>query len=121
MSDKHSHRDRLAGVKNYFGDPEKTKEHNEKMRKRLSEPARPLFDRVCVKCGAPLHFAKTHEGKTIPLDLRPHIYCIVYDRTAPGTPSTVVRTDLCYVSHFFTCPFASDFSGKNREKPEDGE
>lgn len=83
----------------------------ESAKKKMPKKAWPLYDWDCLKCGAPLHLAKTHEGKTIPLDLRAHIYCIVYDRSRAQEPSQVVRTELCYVSHFFTCPYSNEFSG----------
>lgn len=113
---------KFANVKNFWGDPVKTAAYEAKLKERLSKPAVPLFDRVCKLCGCPLHFAKNSgSGARLPLDLRAHIYCIVYDRTAPGQETTVVRTELCYVSHFFTCPFADQFSASFTEINKDGE
>jgi hypothetical protein len=110
ITNKRRHRDHLA-MTGHIGTEVGTKAP---LFKKQTEFI-PLLDRPCRKCGAPLHFARTHKGDTIPLDLRAHVWVIVYDRTEPRRPSTVVRTELAYVSHFFTCPYASEFSRKNKE------
>ena len=82
--------------------------------KSLTSRKNPLYKRDCVKCGCPLSFGRTHEGKLVPLDLRSHVYAVVYDRGDPGDIA-VVRTELCYVSHYATCKFADEFSKKNKK------
>lgn len=73
----------------------------------------PFYVRDCEKCGCPLGFGRTHDNKTIPLDLRAPIYCITGE-AAPHQAFGVVRTELCYVSHFSTCPAADAFSKGKR-------
>lgn len=70
-----------------------------------------LYQRDCMKCGCPLGFGKTVEGKVIPLDLRAPVYSWVANRY---NAEEVVRTHLAYVSHFATCKFADEFSGSKK-------
>ena len=68
------------------------------------------FAQKTCKCGKRIVWAKTPEGKVVPLD--------------PVAPTYDVRLNLmgdqtaerssAYVSHFATCPNANDFSGKGR-------
>lgn len=95
--------EKYAGVRNFFGDPEKTTAYNERKRKELEREAVPLYDRDCKLCGAPLHLAETYDHKEVALDLRSHIYSIVYEKTAPGMRSQIVRTKLSYVNHRYVC------------------
>lgn len=60
--------------------------------------------RSCRACGAPLFFAKGPNGKLIPLDMKAPVY-----RLSPLTETCERATD-CHVSHFCTCPKASQFS-----------
>lgn len=114
--EKAAHRDaKYAGVRNYWGDPEQVKKRKETIKKWLAKPALPLFDRLCKLCGCPLHMAQTVGGHVIPLDLRSHIYAILYDKTEVKKYSTVVQTELAYVSHFYTCPFTNELNKKNAE------
>ena len=64
--------------------------------------------RPCKACGCPLMFVKTPDGKTMPLDVRAHVYKV--------ENGVAVRIQERYVSHFFTCPKANQFSGSNRKE-----
>ena len=66
----------------------------------------PLYVRDCQLCGCPLGFGKTHEGKTVPLDLRSPVYSVITDEGLVR----VVRTELAYVTHFSTCTNPEAFS-----------
>lgn len=57
-------------------------------------------------------FAKLSDGKVIPLDPRPPIYAAKLWDEDRETPMEVERHFTAYVSHFATCPKASDFSKK---------
>lgn len=63
----------------------------------------------CKGCGKRIFFVKTNEGKTIPIDPSPPIYCI----TGSGT---AVRESGSFVTHFATCSKANEFSGGRRKK-----
>lgn len=67
----------------------------------------------CKGCGKPIVFADTMDKKTIPIDPRPPVYRAV-TMSDDGTPLIVERAMLHYVSHFATCPKASEFSGKGK-------
>lgn len=71
----------------------------------------PLFQRECSKCGAPLLFLKTAEGKTIPLDLRAPVFGVAEYQGQ----KEAVRTTMHFVSHFSTCPYANEFSKSKKE------
>ena len=73
----------------------------------------PLFQRFCQLCGCPLAFGLTSEGKKIPMDLHAPVYCVTGEQN-PGQPPQVVRTELCFVSHFATCPEADKFHGDKK-------
>lgn len=108
--------EKFAETKNFYGDPEAAEAHRKKPPK-LGE-AQALYRRNCVKCGCPLGFGKTYEGKTIPLDLRAPVYCVTGEG-GPNQDSGVVRTHMAFVSHFATCKFANEFSGsKKKKEPE---
>lgn len=62
--------------------------------------------RPCRACGAPLLFVQDAEGKTHPLDTRSPTFRV--ERDLAGD-EIAVRSD-AMVSHFATCPKASDFS-----------
>lgn len=65
----------------------------------------------CRGCKAPIIFAVTEQGRTIPLDVRAPTYRVKQedDGTLPGT-LRAQRTRGVLVSHFATCPKASAFS-----------
>ena len=75
----------------------------------------------CKACGAPLVFAKSEDtGATIPLDVRnlPTYMLVIHEGVA------VAKRSPAYVSHFVTCPAASQFSSKPPlpgEKRNDGD
>jgi hypothetical protein len=60
-------------------------------------------------------WAKTAEGKTIPLDSRAPVYEVTKDLTGEAIAR---RAEGVYVSHFSTCPEANQFSasGKKRDR-----
>lgn len=63
--------------------------------------------RPCKACGALIFFAKTREGKAIPLDAKPiRGFTVDAGGVANYTPAPVHRT------HFETCPNAADFRKK---------
>ena len=78
----------------------------------------------CKGCGKKIIFAKTPEGKTVVLDPHPALYSV--SASGDGLELKAVRVNGCKpnpemftgfeqgyaVSHFSTCPKASDFSHK---------
>ena len=62
--------------------------------------------RRCRGCNKTLLFAKTSEGKIIPLDLSAPVYKLETDMTGV---MVAVRVD-AYVTHFASCPKADEFS-----------
>lgn len=97
-------------VRNFWGDPVKSAEYKKRQLKWGAS-----YKRDCKKCGCPLGFGLTHDGKVIPLDLRAPVYCVTGEVYRLGEEGTgVVRTHLAYPSHFSTCPHASEFSGSNK-------
>ncbi len=71
----------------------------------------------CKGCGKEIIWAKNENGKMIPLDPRAPVYSIVKD---DGDAFRCVRVDgdsdfIDYVTHFATCPKASDFSGSKKK------
>ena len=56
-------------------------------------------------------------GKLIPLDTVSPVYRIV---SKSGGETKVVRVRDCYVSHFVTCPMASEFSRPKEEGKKRG-
>lgn len=66
--------------------------------------------RPCKACGRKLHFVKSGEtGKLIPLDLEAQVYFVTDDKD--GTQVALKQAGV-FVSHFQTCPKASEFSGR---------
>lgn len=61
----------------------------------------------CKGCGKLIRWEQTPDYKNIPLDVSAPVYALIEQQ---GKPTVVVRTHLCFVSHFSTCPKASDFS-----------
>jgi hypothetical protein len=64
---------------------------------------------ICRGCQKKIIWITTPDGKRVPLDPVPAIY-----EVDPVNPTIGERTKSAMVSHFATCPNASDFSGKNR-------
>lgn len=66
----------------------------------------------CFGCGKPVIWARTERGKLMPLDATAQCFEIeekdgeLYCRRVENT----------HVTHFATCPKASDFSGKSAKK-----
>jgi hypothetical protein len=72
-----------------------------------------LYVRDCRLCGCPLGFGETADGKWIPLDLRSPVYVVIES----GAKSRAVRNMNTYVTHYATCPQASEFSKKKQAPP----
>lgn len=62
------------------------------------------------RCGKGIVFAKTPEGKTLPLDINAPVYKLKTDLTGD---QVAIRLQ-AYVSHFATCPFSDEFSRSKR-------
>lgn len=70
------------------------------------------FPESRCKCGRPIVWAKnTQSGKPIPLDPRPPTYVVTKEQDGGVLAH---RAETVMVSHFATCPMASQFSGRNR-------
>ena len=78
----------------------------------------------CKGCGKPIVWGVTADGKRIPLDPRPVVYHAVEESEfenrvtctrVPEATNTAGTKTACYVSHFATCPKASEF-GKGRKR-----
>lgn len=67
----------------------------------------------CKGCGREIIWGRTPEGKSIPLDTIAPVYV-----THPQGGSSIVRHSTAWVSHFATCPKASEFSGSRKKKEE---
>lgn len=63
----------------------------------------------CDACGRPILWAQDDKGGSIPLDLSAPVYHLVAQDVHGGW--RVCRDSTARVSHFSTCPRASDFSG----------
>jgi hypothetical protein len=82
----------------------------------------------CRGCGKPIAWIQTAEGTRVPLDPRAPVYQIVGAPLAPFGPYVGMRSPVMFtdgdetfngamVSHFATCPKASEFSA-SKKKPE---
>lgn len=69
-----------------------------------------LKQATCRGCGRPIIWGVTGDGKKIPLDPKPAVYGVVEDE---GN-ALATRMEGAMVTHFATCPKASDFSGRNQ-------
>lgn len=67
-----------------------------------------LEERRCKLCNKPMKFAKTPEGKTIPLDAVAPVYEVRKDLAGNWTAFRTAESVM--VSHFATCPRASEAS-----------
>lgn len=76
----------------------------------------------CRGCGRAIIWARTGDGKMIPLDPRAVVMQVTGYSADPAGEVTELkvgthRTGLaghCFVSHFSTCPKAAEFSGRGR-------
>lgn len=66
----------------------------------------------CKGCGRTIVWGITKEGIKIPLDPKPPVY--EFEDVEPGDHHLVARNKLAMVSHFATCPKASQFSGSKK-------
>ena len=67
----------------------------------------------CRGCGKDIVWAKTPEGKNIPLDPRPATYMVCVDSDDPSRNCAMKTGEdalVVYVSHFATCTHANDFT-----------
>jgi hypothetical protein len=78
---------------------------------------------TCRGCGKEIVWGTTEEGTKIPLDPRAPVYSLgprkIGESAAFGEThgdQLVKRTSLAMVSHFATCPKASQFSASNKAK-----
>lgn len=80
----------------------------------------------CKACSAPILWARTAAGATIPLDARAIVFRVEYFRTAPDGTLELLRVAPAandeliarsFVSHLACCPKASEFSGKRGAEP----
>ena len=69
-----------------------------------------MIETKCKGCGRKMLWGKTVEGKSIPLDASAPVYRL------DKVKGTVERSQEFFVSHFSTCPRASDFSGSRKDK-----
>ena len=76
-----------------------------------------MTDSHCNGCGARIVWGVTENGKRIPLDPRPAVYILTDHvmNTPLRNTEPIARIGDAMVSHFITCPHASDFS-KGRKK-----
>lgn len=73
---------------------------------------------TCKGCGAPITWAVTPNGKRVPVDTRPVVYALVTEPDGTVRAQRVKSEGREFgVSHFATCPKASDFS-KGAKKPD---
>lgn len=72
-----------------------------------------MTQRTCKACGRPVTFARTDDGKVIPLDISAPVYELEVD--VDGQEFRAVRSTSAHVTHFATCPKTSQFSrGRDR-------
>lgn len=90
---------------------------------------------ACRGCGRPIVWGRDERGKAIPLDPRPPVYRVVSDPRRPDAYAATrveeekiedelgtfdARLSAVMVSHFATCPKASDFSGSRKPRAQEG-
>lgn len=71
---------------------------------------------TCKGCRAPITWAKTERGKTIPLDMPGEMRFVLigfFDRN--GAPYQQAIMHKTYTSHFATCPKATEFRRKEKD------
>ena len=74
----------------------------------------PLETRPCKGCGKPIVRGVTADGKRIPLDPRAAVYQVLdyggrVQATRTGLLASAEGVSQCMVTHFATCPKASEF------------
>lgn len=77
----------------------------------MAEKGRSPFSK-CRRCEKKIVWGLNEQGKPIPMDPVPACY-MVTGTDAQGQ-RFISRQPNVMVTHFATCPFASDFSGRNR-------
>ena len=72
--------------------------------------------RPCNGCGAPIVWARLEgePGKWIPLDPKPAVYRVIWQETGAYASRANGGEFTGMVSHFVTCPKASEFSRAKR-------
>jgi hypothetical protein len=78
----------------------------------------------CQGCGKPIVWAADPKGHAIPLDPKPALYVVtegmpdatVCQRLDPNSMLVAGDVATVMVTHFATCPKASEFSGRNKAR-----
>jgi hypothetical protein len=68
-----------------------------------------VSDRPCKRCRAPLYFATSPTNRTLPLQAVRNVYVIELDDHGVAQAKPLERGRY-YVSHYETCPYASEFT-----------
>lgn len=66
---------------------------------------------ACSSCGAAIFWARTLDGKPLPVN---RVRARVYDNAGETVVGLEGKPELFYVSHFLTCPSASQHSRGTR-------
>ena len=75
-----------------------------------------MSQRPCKRCGKTIHLAQNSTtGKWIPFDPEPVVFSVVGEVAVK--PTAGVTGERFMISHFYTCPFADQFS-KNKKKDD---
>lgn len=75
----------------------------------MSDPA--AKNTKTCRCGVVMTFARTPKGASIPLVRVQHTYRLQEGHAIPVAD--------IWQSHYVDCPYANEFSGRNRERPKD--
>jgi len=70
----------------------------------------------CSSCGRPIVWGVDGEGQRIPLDPRPPVYHVA--QTEDGRAVLVSRNRAAMVSHFATCPHASQHTRSRKAQAD---
>lgn len=76
--------------------------------------------RPCRRCGTALVFARTAEGKVMPLDAKPVTVYVTTTQVDLLGASELTRGDRIngHVAHWVTCPHADAFRASGRGPPK---
>jgi hypothetical protein len=74
---------------------------------------------TCKGCGRKILWARTEDGKAIPLDAVAPVYEVAAVESAERGDSLVARrAKECFVSHFVTCPKRDEFRKPKKAEPD---
>ncbi len=93
---------KYAEVKNFWGDPEKAKQREADIQKRIRDGLPDLFVKKCEVCDTPLGWGMSQGGKGIWLDLKARVFCPVFEKS-DSHGVVVVQTQLAFVDHKELC------------------